>query len=114
MSAIDRLKELLAAAQTAHDTACLFIQDVGPCYCGNLKASNKLVELRYAIAEELVASQEALKSAQESLKQIAEHFGIDANQKGSVWQVWTHQAHTISQVTDALRLEKLEAVMEEK
>ncbi len=72
MSAIDRVKELLAAAELNHDPGMPALCDSS---CGACAAQIELGDLAIPIAEELVASQEALERVQrEAVSSPADHI----------------------------------------
>ncbi len=94
MSAIDRVKELLAAAET---------ECIGAVPCRRCDARTKLEARVHAIAEELVASQEALTLLLER---------IDEGHLVATEDTAARQSEGMARA--ALHLKKLGAVMEEK
>ncbi|KKN03815.1 hypothetical protein LCGC14_1103880 [marine sediment metagenome] len=107
MSAIGRLKELLKAASGDHDDSSCYCYNEGwgknRCRVG--PAEKRLAALAIPLAEELVTSQEALAD-------IRKGAALGAAQFVNAWTIETFLAIIRDEAAFALRLEKLEAVME--
>ena len=106
MSALDRVKELLAAAELNHDPGMPALCDSS---CGACAAQIELGDLAIPIAEELVKSQEALKGLYNECESEDDEFPVTGPESITV----NIDGSLVVAARAALRLEKLEGVMEE-